>query len=306
MPNINLCIVIVHYNCWKYLQNCIDSIISQTTPPSKLVIVDNASVKSIKKHVSKYKNLSFEIKLIENHENVGFSKACNIGVRESTEEFILFCNPDIVIPKNGIQELYNQYLSNDINLLGCQLSNRVGKLQKVGGVFPKISHMLPILGRVLKKQSIKSFINKNSIIYSDWVTGAVILVSRHDLQKIGLWNEDYFMYMEDVDLGKAAKEKSMKVGFTSKTTWIHHHGKSSTSRKRDRINSKSSLIRSKHTYVSKYFTGISKYIAHFFIFLRYFPELFIAITFAPFFSFDELKIKQQVALNTIKYYYNKS
>lgn len=303
MTKLDLSIVIVYFNCWKYLKSCLDSISKQSHLPTEVIIVDNASISSIKKNIDNYGNQTFDIHLIENKDNMGFAKGCNIGFQYVQQTHVLFCNPDIEIPVDGLATLFKQYQENDVNLLGCFSTNQAGKAQKIGSVFPRTTHMMPVIGRLIKKQQLKKFIKYNDLVYADWITGAAIFCSRYDFIKIGLWNEHYFMYMEDVSLGQQAKSHGMKVAYTTATTWMHHHGKSSASRCIDRIRSKSALIESKHKYIKMYFNEANKPLAHFLLFLSHLPELMTASILAPFIHIKELKVKQQVAKNTLIFYY---
>lgn len=296
---LNVSLVIVHYKCWDYLEKNLLSIQKQTRTTEQIIIINNGSVVNLKEKLEGFKNLP--IKLINNKINIGFGAACNQATHFINDDaLILFCNPDVEIPTEGIETLLHIYQSTGVKLLGCKQTKSNGKSQKVFGVFPSLKSLAPIFGRNYSKCKSESFESINDVKIVDWITGAVILISKNDFNKINGFDEDYFMFMEDVDLCLRARRQGMEIGTTSATSWIHHHGKSSIHSIKDRINSKTESIKSKHKYIQKNIPN-HKSLTHISVFLKYAPELFFALIIGVFIPIKEIKVKQKVALNLLSY-----
>lgn len=287
--------MLVHYKCWQYLEENLLSLQNQSVSINQIIIINNDNSINIKLNLAKFNGLP--ILLISNENNIGFGAACNQAIDYiSNDDSILFCNPDVKIPFDGIEKLLISYDNSQFNILGCQQTKECGKLQRVYGVFPSLISYFPILGSLYKKNRSKKFMNDHGIKKVDWVTGAVLLVSKEDFKTLGGFDENYFMFMEDVDLCKRANKLMMNVGSTTNTEWIHHHGKSSTNDISDRIKTKTEAIKSKHIYINKHF-GYKKIPGHFLLFMKYMPELILALVLYSFLRTKEIKVKQKVALN---------
>ena len=203
-------IIIVSYNACELLKKCIDSIIDNVSYEYELIIVDNASDDET---VNYLKNISEKCKVIFNERNLGFSKANNIGVNNSTGDLIHFLNPDTVVDKS-INDVYKKVVQKNDVIYSTSLKENDNRIQ--GG------HVMPIFSNLTR------WLRKKRIIR--WYIGASIIMSRENYDILGGWSEDYFMYSEDLDLCYKAYQNNIEIyeihsniqhcgGGSSKTVW---------------------------------------------------------------------------------------
>lgn len=217
MPELS--IIIVSYNNPEILENTIRSILEIIIFPNKeLIIVDNASKDS---NVHMVRKEFPTVKLLESDKNLGFSKACNIGASKAEGEYLLFVNSDITLTENPIPQMVNIFKKNkDCGIIGCQLFNKDGSLQPSYFRFPSL------LMRFIQLTGLKKLVlylnsdlrfNKETIFSVDFVSGAFLMIERNFFLKIGCFDEDYFMYLEDADLcyrSKLAGKKNLIYNFS--------------------------------------------------------------------------------------------
>lgn len=192
------------------------------------IVVDNHSednsVKILKKEVASFPSFFF----IENSENIGFGAGNNVGAQQARGDYLLFLNNDTIITGNGIQEMLI-YLQQhpEIAILGGELHNTDGSSQPSGGKFYiGVSLLLFLLG-MQKVGGIDT--NPTAIAKVDWVKGALFMIKRTVFEKIGGFDKNMFMYMEDMELCYRAK----KMGYQSyffPTNSIVHKDQGSSSR----------------------------------------------------------------------------
>ncbi len=223
MAKPELSIIIVSYNTVEITLGCIRSIIkSIKNIPYEIMIVDNASkdssVAEIKKLSTNYSN----IRLIINDKNVGFGKANNQGVEKAQSEYILFLNSDIIILNNAVEKLLSYYKKNEdkINFLGGKLFNKDMTPQASAGPFYR---PLTLIGYLFFRGDQWGLTRStpNSVKEVDWVSGACILTRKDYLNKINGFDENIFMYMDEIDLLYRAKKKGYRVFFYPEAHFIH-------------------------------------------------------------------------------------
>lgn len=278
MPT-SLAIVIVNYNSWQGLTKLLTSVLQQKLDRDylktiQIIVVDNHSSQPKPDFTGlneSLKDQSINIEWLFNKNNAGFAVGCNLGAARVATEFVLFCNPDIEIPPNGIQDLLTSHQNNAVNLLAPHQVNNHGKTQSIAGRFPGVMRFMPLLGGFFKQP--KGDMQGDTLFYCDWISGAVILMKHRDFKALGGWDEAFFMFMEDVDLCRRARHMGFTVAVTAKTTWLHHHGISSRYHIADRVRSKRAGLAAKHIYISKHLTPWQKYLAHGFVVFKYLPEL---------------------------------
>ncbi len=199
-----------------------------------MIVVDNGSDYSVKCQVSsvKKKYASLNIRLIRNKKNLGFAKACNQAIGKAKGEYVLFLNSDTVVLEKAIERAVKIIDKNEkIDILGCKLLNKDRTLQPSAGFFPKLRQIfymmfflddLPVFNLFLKPyhQQRRSFYRKQRKV--DWVTGAFLLTKRKLVEEIGGFDEDYFMYAEEVDFCFRAKKKDFRVFYVPEPEIIHY------------------------------------------------------------------------------------
>ena len=232
---MKLSIVIPSYNTEKMLKECIRSIYRQTTALQyEVIVVDNASDYNIKKQVQQLRQnfKRINLTLLVNKKNLGFAKACNQGQKRAKGELILFLNSDTIIIDKSLQKAVN-ILDSDkkISILGCQLRNPDTTIQPSAGFFPKLRQiifMMLFLDDIpFIKKIIRPYHQNSKIFYEhshevDWVTGAFFLCRKEVIKKINGFDEDYFMYAEEIDFCFRAKKAGFRVFYTPQASILHY------------------------------------------------------------------------------------
>lgn len=249
-------IVIVSFNSKEYLKNCIDSLIKYPPNLSKgeyeIIIIDNNSTDgSVKLIEDNYLNYGF-IKLIKNNSNKGFAYASNQGIKESNSKYILLLNSDTEVFEgtiNGLinfmenpgdylisKESNNSFSNNNgkkIGIVGPKIINSDGSIQLSCRRFPSILNAAAhnILSVISPNNKFSRYykladIDKNFPFKVDWISGSAMFILREALNKIGLFDENYFMYVEDVDLCYRMWQSGYKVYYYPGVSVLHHIGKS--------------------------------------------------------------------------------
>ena len=219
---MNLSIIIVTWNTAKITQKCVQTINKFLNDP-EIIVVDNGSEDNTVELLSKEKN----VKIIENHSNLGFAKANNIGLKHATKDFILFMNSDIELIDDSINKLLEYFQSqNNIGIIGPKFLNP--DLTPQASVFPKqnISNAFKEFW-LNQKETYLKYIPKGDIPSKVWaISGGCILTRKDFFESIGFWNEKYFFYFEDLDLCRQVHKTGKDVVYYSKCQIIHRHGAS--------------------------------------------------------------------------------
>ena len=238
-PHKKLSIVIVNYNVKNLLKECLESIFKyQKDIEFEVIVVDNSS----NDHSQELLQKGFpQVKLIENKRNSGFSRACNQGIKESQGGYILLLNPDTELTSGGFKKMIDFMDSKpEVGICGPKMVNEEGKLQFSCRSFPSyltaISSSQSILNRILPYNFLsKKYLLRNQdhsqISEVDWVSGSCLLAKKEMLEKVGLLDERFYMYVEDVDLCYRAKKSGFSVFYFPRVLVIHHIGKSTQKRK---------------------------------------------------------------------------
>jgi hypothetical protein len=227
----DLTIVIVSYNVRQELDACLQSLVGHTAPyPTEIVVVDNASTDGTPAMV---RTAWPTVKVIEAGGNLGFAKANNIGIRATASEFVLLLNPDTVVPAGAIAALMRGLAEHpDAAAAGPRLVDQEG--------FPELSFGWAIgpLGELRQKivgglyarrvRQVVRMVDRWSRQAGprQWVSGACVMVRRADLEAVGLLDERYFMYTEDVDLCVALRKRGRSVYFVPQSEVVHLRGRS--------------------------------------------------------------------------------
>jgi len=232
---MDLSIIIVSYNTKEFLINCIKSITDTVKSVScEIIVVDNSSSDETIKELSKLKTKIPNIKLIENKENQGFSKANNQGVKIAKGKYILFLNPDTVIHENTLQIMFEFMEENKkVGAATCKVLLPNGQIDDAcHRGFPTpwnaFSHFT-FISKAFPKTKVfggykLSYLDINTTHEIDACAGAFMMVRREAGEQINWWDEDYFWYGEDLDFCYRLKEKGWKVYYVSNTSILHYKG----------------------------------------------------------------------------------
>jgi len=213
MQTKELSIIIVNYNTKDYVEKCINSIPEYLKSTLEIVVVDNAS---INRDIMELEKVYKDIKLIYSEKNNGFGYGCNLGVRKTNSKYLLFLNPDIKVIENSI-EILLKYLKSNINagVVSGILINDFNQVLYSYNSFPNLKwEFYQAFGLFLKKtiRELTSRIEiKNNIPFEvDWFHGACMMMRRDVFEKVGGFDENIFLYYEDVDIQKKIKDCGYK------------------------------------------------------------------------------------------------
>lgn len=233
MANPDLSIVIVSYNVKDLLKKCLASILkNQGDLALEIIAVDNASSDRTAEMV---KTDFPQVKLIANFNNLGFAAANNQGLKESQGDFILVLNPDTEIINNALKKILEFMKRTErAGMAGGKHLNLDRTLQPSVRRFPsfwplfliftKIARIFPELPP-LQRYLAKDFNYKLSQPV-DQAAGSFLLLRKKMLEQIGLFDERFFTWFEEVDLCRRAQAAGWQVWYCAQAEIIHHGGQS--------------------------------------------------------------------------------
>ena len=227
----SLAIIVVTYNSATEIGPCLDSLVGHTEPfPTTITVVDNASSDGTAGMVrARWPG----VQVIESPTNAGFSRANNLGIRATGGDYVLLLNPDTVAPPGAIQTLVRGLAAHpDAAIAGARLLSEHG--------FPELSWGDPIgpwnelkrkVFSTLYHRKIRSIVRKVDQLSRQarevsWVSGACMVIRRPDLEAVGLLDERFFMYTEDVDLCIAMTKRGRTVLYVAGAELLHYRGRS--------------------------------------------------------------------------------
>ena len=255
----DISVVIVNYNVKDYLYKCLNSIVSSTGELNiEIFVVDNNSTDgSIEFLQPKFNDVNF-IKL---DQNLGFGKANNIGINQAKGKYILLLNPDTLLENNTLINLFSFMEANpDVGISTCKILNGDGTFQescrrgfptplaafsKLFGIqkfFPK--------SKVLGRYNL-TFLDENEIAEVEAISGSFMFFKGDLLKKIGGFDEDFFMYGEDLDICYRVNKLNYKIMYVPQTSTIHYKGEST---KRSNINDIKVFFDAMQIFVKKHYS----------------------------------------------------
>lgn len=229
---MKISVVIVNYNVKYYVGQCIDSVRRALQGiDSEIIVVDNHSRDGSVDYLSKIEG----VRIIESGHNLGFSKANNIAIRQSTAEYVLMLNPDTIVAEDAIRMIIDFADSHpQAGGIGVRMHNDWGTTARESrrGLPSPMTSFYKIIG--LSKRLTQH--RKYGRYYMGWlpwnspsrievVSGACFLVRRKALDEVGLMDEDYFMYGEDIDLSYRLLKGGWENWFVPADI-IHYKGES--------------------------------------------------------------------------------
>lgn len=257
---IELSIIIVNYNVKAFLQNCLLSIQKATENIStEIIVIDNASddgsVEIIKKNFP-------HINLIESKENLGFSKANNLGLKIAKGKYICLINPDTIVEENTFVEMIRFMESNpEVGLAGCKILNPDGTFQLACRrsfptpwvAFTKIVGLSKLFpkSKLFARYNL-TYLDENISYEVDAISGSFMFLRKDVYDKIGGLDETFFMYGEDLDYCFRVKKAGYKVYYVHSTKIIHFKGEST---KRSNIDELKHFYDAMRLFVRKHFSS---------------------------------------------------
>jgi GT2 family glycosyltransferase len=246
-------IVIVSHNTRADLERCLASL--HNPPPSmphEIVVVDNQSTDGSADAARQWP----DVKVLEAGANLGFARASNIGIRAGTGALLLLLNSDTIVPPGAVDRLVAELERHPgAAVAGPRLVDAHGRAElSFGPMIGPFSELrqkvlfrghtagVPILSAIVERSTRRSQAPA-------WVSGACLLVRREDAEAVGLLDERYFMYTEDVDFCAAIRARGRTVLFTPEVEIVHLRGRSVAT---DRASTRRAYRRSQIAFYEKH------------------------------------------------------
>lgn len=225
-------VVIVNYASWPLVSRCVESLNETGYEDFEVVVVDNDRVEP--------PELRSPARMIRNPENAGFARACNQGIAASSGEYVVLINPDTLVEREFFTSLEEFLAENpQAGVIGPRIVDGDGGLQLsarrevnfVSGLFGRTSLLTRLFPRstFVKKQfpAVTELTRPTPV---DWVSGACMVIRRRALEEIGGLDERFFMYFEDADLCRRARESGWSVYYLPRVEVVHQTGGSTRGR----------------------------------------------------------------------------
>jgi N-acetylglucosaminyl-diphospho-decaprenol L-rhamnosyltransferase len=231
---VKFSVVTVNYRSWPYTLRCIKSLYETGYGDFEVVVVDNEGGAA--------PEIPRPTRLIRNSENVGFARACNQGIAASGGEHVVFINPDALVEEDFFESLEGFFDENPgAGVAGPRIVDGEGNLQL--SARKEVSFVSGFLGRTslltrlfpespLVRRLFPAAKKLDGPTAVDWVSGACMIARRRTLEEIGPMDERFFMYFEDADLCRRAREAGWLVYYLPQVEVLHHSGASSGDRSR--------------------------------------------------------------------------
>jgi GT2 family glycosyltransferase len=227
-----LSIVVVNFNTREDLKNCLKSIFdSKQITSFEIWVVDNNSSDGSSELVEKeFPN----VRLIKNKENSGFSRANNLAIEQIESPFVLLLNPDTIVQDHVFDKTIDFLKANgDAGMVSCMLVKADGTLDLAcRRSFPSafdgfcravgLSKLFP-RSRLFARYNL-TYLPENKVSEVDAINGAFMMVKQEAIREVGHLDEDYFMYMEDLDWCFRFRQKGWKIFYVPNSIVVHLKG----------------------------------------------------------------------------------
>jgi GT2 family glycosyltransferase len=230
---MDLSIIIVTWNSWEYIRNCLDSIfLSRGNFLTEVIVVENGSFDQTAKIVEE---LYPQVNLIQNKKNLGYAKANNQGIEEAKGEYILLLNPDTQVLEDALSLMYEFMQENpEAGALGPKLLNADKSVQPSCREFPTFSTLVwdfSGLSRLFPKSKTfgrwrMGYFDFNKTGDVDQPMGSCLMLRRKTLEDVGILDENFVMFFNDVDLCYRIRKKGWRIYFYPEAKVIHSKGAS--------------------------------------------------------------------------------
>lgn len=243
-----LSVIIVNYNGQKYFEACFKSIKSKLSNIDyEIIVLDNCSQDDSASYI---KENYPEIILLESNINLGFGKGNNEAVKHAKGNNILLLNNDTILldPLDKPLNLLDSDLS--IGVIGINMLNGAEKYINAAGNFPNSVNLFWMKYTFLINKEFSTGLFSKDEYSVDWLTGSFLLLRKDVYQRINGFDEDYFLYVEDVDLCKKIQKIGLKRIFLTRFSYIHFVG---FNKSKNHL-----LIKGYKIFISKHYKGIYK------------------------------------------------
>lgn len=289
-------VIIVNYNGGAMLFDCVLSALSEGVPAPQVIIVDNGSsdgsIDSLKRAID-------GLALIRNNCNAGFARAVNQGIKKASAELILLLNNDAQLEPGALKAFADGFDSlPSLAIAGGQLRYPDGRLQSAFAPVPSVAEeILPLaLLKLISPHRFQRKTSDNEPLAVECVLGACLCVRRSALSRLGLLDEDYFFFFEEIDWCRRARLIGADVYYLPAARATHAGGKTAN---RFRGPSRVEYQRSKLTYFRKTRSAVAHIcISAFLVFRTFINALFTTLA-----CIATLFLNQRLRLKTGTYWY---
>ena len=232
-------VIIIAYNSCDFIPACLKSVRDACEGlDSQIIVLDNGSTEPI---IPEIKNFFPEVEWIDSKENLGFGKGCNLAEKHATKPYLFFINPDTIISKNSFREMLKFMEEHpDAGTVGCRILNEDGSLQwacrrSFPTIVSAVSKTIGLAAMFPKSKTLASYnmtyADPDEMIEVDAISGSFFCIRRDVYEKLHGFDEDYFMYGEDLDLCFRTKKMGLKNYYTPVTNILHFKGQSCRTRR---------------------------------------------------------------------------
>ena len=291
---VDLSVIIVCYRGRERLSKCLESLESFSGKDFSMeaIIVDNNSGDG---RIDEFERKYSKFRFIRNRINGGYSNGCNLGAEHAAGDNLLFLNPDTVAKESEIGKLLNALILNQGNfIISCKQVRENGTENKTFGSFPGL---FTSAKRTSKKNE------KGNITFPDWISGSVMMIRKEIFEKLNGFDEDFWMYYEDVDICRRARDLGGEIAFYNNITVEHNHGGSSRIDLVTTSITKTEVQSSRHLYIHKHKSGIERMIIQSFIIIdNLITGIITGLIGLVFFFVSKLFVRFLIFIRLVSYY----
>ena len=235
---MQLTVIIVNWNAREFLERCLKTVFaSRFNGDFEVIVVDNHSSDN---SVGFIRENYPQVRVIANRDNVGFARGNNQAIRESRGDYILLLNPDTEIEPDTLQVMVDFMNERpECGMAGCKVLDHDGTLQlacrrtipTLSDAFFKLAGFSRLLAHSPRFSRYNlTYLPSDQVTPVDAVSGSFIMTRKEVVEKIGLLDERFFMYGEDLDWCWRARQSGYQNYYVPETSIIHYHGQSSKKR----------------------------------------------------------------------------
>ena len=257
---VDLSVIIVNYNVKYFLEQALFSLRKASQGLKvEYIVIDNASSDNSAEYIES--NFPW-VNLIANRENVGFARANNQGLNIARGKYLLVINPDTVVGEDTLKTLINYMDSHpEIGAVGPKLIDKEGRFE-LGSrrgfptpftAFSKITGLASLFpqSRLFAKYNL-TYLDPDTACEIDSLSGCFMLVRKEIFEKIGGFDEGFFLYGEDLDWCYRIKKAGWKIYYLPQVEVIHYKGESTL---RSNIDARRTFFDAMHRFVKKHYSG---------------------------------------------------
>ena len=248
---IDLSIIIISYNTKQYTLQTLASVyesLKKSSLSTEIIVVENSSTDgSLEAIIKQYP----KVVIIQTSTLIGFGSANNLGFARAKGSTVLFLNSDVIVQKDAIDKMYLAIQEHPDMLISCQLLNEDMSLQHQGGSLPNWLNLstwslgldhVSLVRKLCKPYQQQYAISQGDTLETGWIGGTAIMMKASIFDQIGRWDEQIFMYGEDVEFCFRAKRMGISSGIVLTSQIIHLKNKSTGSSKASIIGEMKYLI----------------------------------------------------------------